>query len=342
MINNIISSEDLSKWGELIEKAESIVICGHTRPDGDAMGSSLGLSMYLQSLNKNVTILMPNSCPDFLSWLPGSNDIIYYENNKECAQIILKMADLIFCLDFNSLTRIASLGEEISKCKAPLVLIDHHPYPDMDAAISISHPELSSTSEAVFRLIWQLGGFESMTEKGATALYCGMMTDTGGFTYNSNDPVIYYIISQLLTKGINKDKIYRKVYNNYSEGRIKMMGYILYEKLQFFPECHAAYFTLNSEELERFNYKRGDSEGFVNLPLTVKGIKLSISLREDTETHTIRVSLRSVDNFPCNRMASEFFNGGGHLNASGGELKCSMQEAVETTRRALEKYSNLF
>ena len=342
MIENIISPAELNKWNELIGQAESIVICGHIRPDGDAMGAALGLSLYLQSLKKNVTVLMPNSCPDFLAWLPGSNDIIYYENNKECAQIILKMADLICCLDFNSLKRIASLGEEISKCKAPLVMIDHHPYPEMDAAISISHPELSSTSEAVFRLIWQLGGFESMTDKGATALYCGMMTDTGGFTYNSNDPVIYYIISQLLTKGINKDKIYRKVYNNYSEGRIKMMGYILYEKLLFYPECHAAYFTMDSKELERFNYKKGDSEGFVNLPLTVKGIKLSISLREDTETHVIRVSLRSVDNFPCNKMAAEFFNGGGHLNAAGGELKCSMTEALETTITALKKYSNWF
>ncbi|MEG1580335.1 MAG: bifunctional oligoribonuclease/PAP phosphatase NrnA [Bacteroidaceae bacterium] len=338
IMNDLLNKKELSQWNEIMRHIKNVVICGHKRPDGDAIGSSLGFADYLRSQGKNVTVIMPNSCPDFFMWLPGATDVICYDRNTANALDFLKKADLICCLDFNNLKRIDAFGDAIEKTSAFKIMIDHHPYPEIKADIALSHPEMSSTSEMIFRLIWQLGGFDSLSQNGAIAIYCGMMTDTGAFTYNSNDPVIYLIISHLLTKGINKDKIYRNVYNNYSEGRIRMMGYILYEKLQFYPECSAAFFTLTSEELTRFNYKRGDSEGFVNLPLSVKGIKLSISLREDTEKHTISVSLRSVDNFPCNKMATEFFNGGGHLNAAGGELICSMEEAVEQTLIALKKY----
>jgi phosphoesterase RecJ-like protein len=168
-----------------------------------------------------------------------------------------------------------------------------------------------------------------------------MMTDTGAFTYASAEPEIYMIISLLLTKGIDKDKIYRNVFYSYSEGRLRMMGYVMNEKLQFYEKHKASIFTMNREELSRFHYIRGDMEGFVNMPLQVKGMRLSISLREDTERDVVRVSLRSVDDFPCNKMAAEFFNGGGHHNASGGELPFPLEEAVKTAERAIEAYKEL-
>ena len=180
-----------------------------------------------------------------------------------------------------------------------------------------------------------------MTAAAATCLYTGMMTDTGGFTYNSANPEIYEIIALLLTKGIDKDKIYRNVFHVFSTDRIRLTGYVLYEKLQFFAKNKAAVFTLTREEMKRFHFIRGDAEGLVNMPLQVKGMKLSISLREDTERDVVRVSLRSVDDFPCNRMAEEFFNGGGHLNAAGGRLECTVEEAEKRVKEAIEKFAKI-
>ena len=216
------------------------------------------------------------------------------------------------------------------------MLIDHHLDPGVDTVLTISHPEASSTSELVFRLVWQLGGFEQLSKHFAVPIYCGMMTDTGGFTYNSSDPDIFFIISQLLTKHINKDRIYRNVYHNFSENRLRLTGYVMYQKLVVDSQRHASYYALRREDLRRFHFVKGDAEGLVNMPLQIKGHKLSISLREDTEKdNLVWVSLRSVDDFPCNKMAAEFFNGGGHLNASGGRLYCSIDEAVKVAQQAI-------
>ena len=230
------------------------------------------------------------------------------------------------------------MGEVMAASSAKKVMIDHHPDPAIDTVLCISHPEMSSTSELLFRVIWQLGGFEEMTRKIAVPIYCGMMTDTGGFTYNSNRPEIYFIISQLLTKGFDKDKIFRNVYNNYSEWRLRLIGYVLYQKLNVIPEKHASYFCLTRRDLKRFHYLKGDAEGLVNMPLQIKGMKLSISLREDTERdNLIWVSLRSVDDFSCTKVAETYFNGGGHLNASGGRLNCSMEEAEKIAQQAIRE-----
>ena len=179
-----------------------------------------------------------------------------------------------------------------------------------------------------------------MSSKDAVCLYTGMMTDTGGFTYNSTSPVIYSIISLLLNKSIDKDRIYRNVFNNYSENRLRFLGYILYEKLRFYESRRASIMTITREEMKRFHFIRGDGEGLVNMPLQVRGMRLSISLREDTEKDVIRVSLRSVDDFPCNEMAEQFFNGGGHLNASGGELPFPLEEAILTAEKAIEAFKH--
>lgn len=342
MLTPILNNTEFVELMKAIQQSKRIVVCAHRGPDGDAVGSSLGWAEYLKSLGKQVTVVLPNPFPDFLRWLPNSHLIHFYARHEAAATQIINEADLIFCLDFNGLSRLQEMEGAVARAKADRILIDHHLNPDRNIAkLVISHPQMSSTSELVFRLILQLGGFEDMTQSMATCIYTGMMTDTGGFTYNSNDPAIYEIISMLLTKNIDKDKIYRNVFNVYSADRIRLTGYILYEKLNFYANSRASVFTLTRDEMKRFNFIRGDAEGLVNMPLQVKGMRLSISLREDTERDVIRVSLRSVDDFPCNKMAAEFFNGGGHLNASGGELPFPLSEAIKTAERAIEAYENL-
>ena len=331
-----MTERECSELRSLIDTAETIVLCCHTNPDGDALGSMLGWAEVLRQMGKEPLMVAPDQYPDYLQWLPNTEKIVRYDKRKDYVDTVLKIADLVFCLDFNTLSRTDVMAGSIEKSPAKKVLIDHHLEPSVDTVLSFSFPEMSSTSELVFRIVWQMGLFERMGKHFAIPVYCGMMTDTGGFTYNSTSPDIYFIISQLLTKRIDKDKIYRNVYHNYSEHRIRMVGYVLCHKLVVDEERHAAFYTLTRDDLKRFHFIKGDAEGLVNMPLQIKGLKLSISLREDTERDKmIWVSLRSVDNFPCNRMAEQFFNGGGHLNASGGKLQGTMDEAVEVVKRAI-------
>ena len=338
---HILSEDQVAQLSHLISDAETILITCHKSPDGDAIGSSLGLADYLRHLGKEPVVIVPDQYPDFLMWLPNTEKIIRYDKQRDKADLLFKIADLVFCLDYNAPSRVDEMEEALVSSPATRVLIDHHLNPDVPADLIISEPEASSTCELVFRLVWQMGAFPTLTKQFAVPIYCGMMTDTGGFTYNSSRPEIFFIISELLTKRIDKDKIYRNVYHNYSESRIRLMGYVMYEKLVYMPEYNAAYYTLTKDELKRFRFIKGDAEGLVNIPQQIKGLRLSISLREDTEKdRVVWVSLRSVDNFPCNLMAEEFFNGGGHLNASGGRLNCSMDEAVKIVKDAIIAYEN--
>ena len=333
---NILPEAELTQLRSIIAAAADIVVIGHVNPDGDAIGSTLAWTNYLQSEGKSVSLIVPDKYPDFLNWLPNTDKILRHDKHPEKTELLVATADLIFCLDLNTLSRTEALADHIASAKAAKVLIDHHPNPDDLFNLTISHPEMSSTSELVFRLVWQLGAFERLGHHFAVPCYCGMMTDTGGFTFNSTRPEIFFIISQLLTKGIDKDKIYRNVYNVASESKIRLWGYVLYEKMEYDATRHAAFFTLTRADLKRFNYIKGDTEGLVNMPLQIKGTRLSISLREDTDKdNTVWVSLRSVDDFNCTEMAAAFFNGGGHFNASGGRLNCSIEEAAEITRKAI-------
>ena len=340
MLEKVILPSNVEKAGKLFDDAEKIVIVTHVSPDGDAIGSSLGLLHFLETQGKNVHVVVPNAFPDFLRWMPGAKDIVRYDRYTDFANQLIGEADLICCLDFNVLSRIDAVARPVEVAKCKKLLVDHHLYPGEFCDVIISHPQISSTSELVFRLICRLGYFEDITLEGAQCIYAGMMTDTGGFTYNSNDRQIYFIISELLSKGIDKDEIYRKVFNTYSEGRLRLMGFVLYEKMVVFPQFRSALICLSKAEQSKFHYVKGDTEGFVNIPQQMKGICFSAFLREDTEKPMIKVSLRSVGAFPCNQVAAEFFNGGGHLNASGGEFYGTMDEAIEVFKRALIRYED--
>lgn len=335
----VLDNDKLLELRQLIDGAQNIIITCHRSPDGDALGSTLAWCRYLRSMGKEVTVIVPDAYPDFLMWLPGTQDIVRFDKHQQKATMMLQICDLLFCLDFNSLSRV---GEEMEKViagiKAPKILIDHHLNPDIDAVITVSFPEMSSASELVFHVIKQLGGYEAMDRQTATCIYCGMMTDTGAFTYNSASPDIYLVISELLAKGINKDKIYRNVYWVFSVSRMRLWGHVL-QSFVVSPDGHSSYFTISRQDMKKYNFIKGDAEGLVNMPLQIKGMRLSISMREDTEKpNTIWISLRSVDDFPCNKMAEQYFNGGGHFNAAGGRLYCSLQEAVERVEKAILEF----
>ena len=340
MLTKVIEQAKIDHFTKWFERADKIVIVSHVSPDGDAIGSSLGLAQFLDSQDKTVNVIVPNAFPDFLKWMPGSKDILLYDRYKEFADKLINEADIICCLDFNSLKRIEEMADSVATSPARKILIDHHLYPEDFCRIVISHPEISSTSELVFRLICRMGYFSDISREGAECIYTGMMTDTGGFTYNSNNREIYFIISELLSKGIDKDDIYRKVYNTYSESRLRLMGYVL-SNMKVYREYNSALISLTKEEQGKFDYIKGDSEGFVNIPLSIKNVRFSCFLREDTERRIIKISLRSVGTFPCNKLAAESFNGGGHLNASGGEFTGTMAEAKQVFEEALKKYKTL-
>jgi len=341
MLSKVIAQSNVDHVEKWFEKADKIVIVSHVSPDGDAIGSSLGLYHFLSSQDKTVHVIVPNAFPDFLRWMPGAKDIIQYNRYKEFADKLIQEADVICCLDFNVLSRIDEMEEAVRTSPARKMLVDHHLCPGDFARIVISHPDISSTAELVFRLICQLGNFSDISKEGAECIYTGMMTDTGGFIYNSNNREIYLIIGELLSKGIDKDEIYRNVYNNNSEGRLRLQGYVLYEKMQLYPQFKSALISLSREEQKRFQYAKGDTEGLVNIPLSIKDICFSAFLREDTEKDMIKISLRSVGTFPCNQVATKYFNGGGHLNASGGEFYGTLDEAIELFKRALIEFEDL-
>ncbi len=338
---NLLNAEELKLLHDKIVNAQHIVIVGHSRPDGDAIGSCLAWATYLsEQFDKESAIVVPNAFPDFLHWLPGRETIVRYDKHPEEVKKLFADSDLVFCLDFNLYSRVDEMEEVLRSAKGEFVMIDHHLGYDLDTVVRASFPDLSSTSEIVFRIVWQMGGFEKLSKKFAICDYCGMMTDTGGFTFASSRPEIFFIICQLLTKGIDKDKIYRNVFNNYSTWAIRLRGYLMSQKLNVFDDLHASYYTMTREDMKNFHYMRGDSEGLVNVPLQIKGMKCSVSLREDDRIDgRIWVSLRSVDDFSVEDMAKRFFNGGGHFNASGGKLDCTMDEAVAITKKAFQYYA---
>ncbi len=338
MISKIIAEDLIHKVQKELNKAEKIVIVVHVGPDGDAMGSSLALWHYLMTIEKEPVVIVPTAFPNFLKWMPGSENVMVYEEKKEACEQIISNAELIFTLDFNVPNRLAKMETVIMNATAPKILVDHHLHPGDYAKVTISYPEISSTSELIFRLICRLGDFSKINLACAECIYTGMMTDTGAFTYNSNKPEIYTIINELIKLGVDKDDIYRRVFNNYSADRMRLMGYALYKKMKVYPEYKAALITLSLSELKEFNFQNGDAEGLVNMPLSIDGVLFSVFMREDSDK--IKISLRSQGTFPANKVSADLFNGGGHLNAAGGESYTTLEQAIEKFESALPDYKD--
>ncbi len=331
-----------------IQNATNIAIFTHQSPDGDAMGSSLGIYHYLKSLGKQAQVIVPNAFPDFLAWMPGANNVLVYDAHAAQANTFLDGADLVICTDFNDPKRIGPLGDKMLLLACPKVLIDHHLHPADFADAMVSIPEASSTCELVYELLSTANS--QLSTDIATCLYTGLMTDTGNFSYNSNRPQIYGMIAQLIAAGADKDAIYNAVFNQYSVDRVKLVGYCLYQKMRVFPEHHTALIYLSRKELYRFNFQKGDAEGIVNMPLQSKDIHYSVFMREDKSTPDemaknggiktkIKLSFRSQGNRPVNVFAQEIFAGGGHANAAGGEFYGPLPEAVQLF---LDNYTKYF
>ncbi|MFZ4455730.1 MAG: DHH family phosphoesterase [Bacteroidales bacterium] len=339
MISKIIAEEKIQQAKKLVENHDKIVIVTHTSPDGDAIGSSLGLFHFLSEIDKQVSLIVPNEFPDFLMWMEGARDVVVYDKYTDFAKQLIEEAEVIFCLDFNGKKRISTMEAAVVNATAKKIMVDHHPYPEDFCDVTISYPQLCSTGELVFRLICRFGMFESINLACAEAIYVAMMTDTGAFTYNSDNPEIYVIISELMKLGVKKDLLYQKVYHNYSADRMKLMGYSLSDKLKIYPELQTALISLSKAELQKYNAKRGDTEGFVNIPFSISGINCSVFFREDEEK--IKISFRSKGNLAVNRVASEYFGGGGHMNAAGGEFYGTIDEAIALFEKVIPHYISL-
>lgn len=325
MLRRIINDVQVRELRRMLNVAQNIVITCHVSPDGDAVGSSLCLLHLLHRMGKEAHVVTPDMIPSSLTFLPGLKDVVVFTRQELMAKYFMENADLIVCLDFNALYRVDRLSTLLKEAKAKKVLIDHHLDPEDFADLTISYPKMSSTCELLFRLIYATGLMKFMSKWSATCLYTGMMTDTGNFTYNSNDPDLYLMIAELLRFGIDKDNIYNMAMNTFSVDRLRLMGYALSEKMELFPEVGGALIELTHEELVKFHYQRGDTESLVNRPLAIPGIYWSIFLRDDVEY--IKVSARSTGDFAVNGYCEQYFSGGGHKNAAGGEFRGSMEDA---------------
>ena len=321
---------------QFVLASRNIVITCHVSPDGDALGSSCALWFILKALGKNATVVTADCAPRSLQFLPGVREIVAATRNGDRVHDLIADADLIFCLDFNDITRVDRLSDAISKSPAKKVVIDHHLDPRIEGEIVISRPEISSTSALLYIFMWQAGWTRHLTRNSAACIYTGMMTDTGNFSYNSNDPDLYLIIHDLMRKGIDKDNLYKLVMNTSSDSRIRIMGFAQY-RMQILQPHRAAVIMLSEDELKEFGYSKGDTEGLVNIPLSMPEVTYSVFLREDAK-NCVKVSMRSKGEFSVSRICEEHFGGGGHTNAAGGEFNGPLDKALQKLLEIIPTY----
>lgn len=322
----MLKRKDIQEIQSLLSKKSRIVITTHYNPDGDAMGSCLGLYHYLISLKHTVNIITPNSWPSFLDWMPGSDTCIAGNKQLKKAEKIIAQADIIFSLDYNTLKRTEELAPYIESAKAVKILIDHHIQPDSFARYTFSDTKASSTCQMVFDFIKALSPDITLNKDCATCLYTGIMTDTGSFKFRSTTAHTHYIVSELLKCGINNTEIHENVLDNNTYERMRLLGFSLCEKLTVLNEYHTAFIALSSDELNSFGFKKGDTEGFVNYALSILDIKFSALFLE--LENGIKISFRSKGRFDVNTFARKYFNGGGHLNAAGGSSDLTLDETI--------------
>ncbi|MBD5218536.1 MAG: bifunctional oligoribonuclease/PAP phosphatase NrnA [Bacteroidales bacterium] len=330
MLTKILKEADIKRLTELVKRAERIVLTCHVRPDGDAIGSTLGFAHLFSSLGKEVKVVTPDQAPRSLTFLPGFRDVVSFTRYSDYARRLVSEADLLICCDFNTPSRLDNFASVVTDAKCPKVLIDHHVEPDAFCDVSFSFPEMSSTCELVFRIIAAMGYYPEMNVESATCLCTGLITDTQNFTVNCSDPEIYEVLMKLLAKGVDKPRIVREALKVKSLDAFRLQAYALDRKLELHSDSHLAVVTLSASELEEYRYERGDSEGIVDRPLEIKSVVACFFLREDSDC--IKVSARSISDFPVNEICKKLFSGGGHVMAAGGEYKSG---TLEDCRRIL-------
>jgi phosphoesterase RecJ-like protein len=334
-----IANSKIEELRELLLVPQNIVILSHTNPDGDAIGSSLAWAEVLSSKGHNVKCIVPNRFPYYLEFMPNSSSVVIYKDDKDgSTNDMVRRADIIFCLDFHTMSRLDGLSDVIDENQhAKRVLIDHHLDPVEDFDIMVSYPEASSTCYLVSLVIERLFGAESITKSMAENLFVGMMTDTGNFAFSTLTPDLFRVVSILVNTGIHVPTIHNNVYNSFSEGRARLFGYVINRKMKIFHNGTVAHMSLTSDEMKRFWFQQGDSEGFVNYPLTIKKMKMSAMFTEHNDF--IRVSLRSRGDIDVNVFAQRYFNGGGHKNAAGGKSFMSMPETIKHFEASIKAYA---
>ncbi|MEM5566080.1 bifunctional oligoribonuclease/PAP phosphatase NrnA [Psychroserpens sp. AS72] len=332
-----MNKEDIKNIKELLSSPKKIVIIPHKNPDGDAIGSTLGLLHYLNTYNHDAVIIAPNDYPDFLKWMPGEDSILKYDHQKDECDALLISAELIFTLDFNSLGRIGQMQDAVANTKGIKIMIDHHQQPDDYAKFMYSDVAMSSTCEMVYNFIDMLGDADKIDADIATCLYTGIMTDTGSFRFPSTTSATHKIIGNLIEKGANNSQIHNNIMDTNSYERTQLLGRAL-SNLKVIPEYRTAYITLTQEELNSFNFKKGDTEGFVNYGLSLKGIIFAAIFIESQQDNIIKISLRSKGDFSVNELSRTHFEGGGHTNAAGGKSDLNMSDTIDKFISILPQY----
>lgn len=328
---------DITKTKELLQLSNNIVITCHKGPDGDAIGASLALYLYLKKHHKNVSVVVPDDFPYFLKWLPESEHILCYDTNKDVADNVIQEAELIFSLDYNALNRTGEMMTALSSAKGKFIMIDHHQQPDDYAEVTYSDTSICSTCQMVYHFIDALGNVNMIDPAIANCIYTGIMTDTGSFRFRSTTSTTHRVIANLIDIGIDNAKIHQNVYDSNSYNRLQLLGQSL-TNLKVIPELNTAYISLSAEELERYNAQKGDTEGVVNYALSLQGIKLAAIFKEDFNNDIIKISFRSKGDFSVNEFARTHFNGGGHTNAAGAASNLSLNDTLEKFISILPNY----
>jgi bifunctional oligoribonuclease and PAP phosphatase NrnA len=322
-----------------LDTPRTAVILTHFKPDADALGSSLGLSGYLKKKGHTVKVITPSDYPSFISWMPGNSEVLVFQKDKaELSAQLIANADVVFCLDFNSLSRINDLGEMVKTSSAKKVLIDHHLEPEKFADFEQWDITAASTAELVFQVIDELGDRHLIDSNIAECLYAGIMTDTGGFRHPNTTYKVFVTAAALVSLGADPSKISKLIYDTNSLERLRLLGFVLGQKLQVLPEYRTAFITLNSEELKKFGSQTGDTEGLVNYGLSIKGVKLSVMISDRKEN--IKLSFRSLGEFSVNEFARKHFEGGGHKNAAGGQTSLTLDQTLKKFLDLLPLYKD--
>ncbi|WP_282165387.1 DHH family phosphoesterase [Cellulophaga baltica] len=332
-----MNSEDISKVKELLSVPQKIVIIPHKNPDGDAIGSTLGLWHYLKNNGQDATIISPNDSPKFLKWMPGSEDILNFEVENSQAKRAIDEATLIFTLDFNHLGRVGQMQSFLEEASATFIMIDHHQEPSDYALVTYSDVTMSSTCEMVYNFIDYLGDTDKITSEIANCLYTGIMTDTGSFKFSSTTSKTHKIVAELIDKGAENTRIHNVVYDTNSPSRLHLLGCAL-KNMVILEEFNTAYITLSQDELDTYKYQKGDTEGFVNYGLTLDGIRFAVIFIENKEEGIIKISFRSEGDFSVNEFARVYFHGGGHNNAAGGKSNLPLEETAAYFVNLLPKH----